>query len=831
MFKKFRKKKENTEVKEKNKLNWKQILLIVFSLYGLTFSVANGLIVEGVVSLENYKLATVFYKLFPFANPTDLPVESVMNPVTSTAIGVLMVSVINIMLPLAVLLLSYKFIVVLVYYTTDSESPEAVQKIISASVLLVVTFTLSPAALIEYDAGEDGNIKITPVQYAMYSFLGEKLLKLEVASEKDFTVAYMIPEIELGHPLAIKDDLRLFLEGYLSNDFIEEEKNINVFKVDESYKARFDLGNGSYIFNMPIDQTKNKKASAYFGVDLEAKELEMAKDYFQTLIDTAVIAKRFTEQVEVGTQGDTISNTTIVNYFNNEVYYDKDYREYCSTIETPATNRMNIATYNNYLEILTACKSEEFLAKHYNNKKYDYKTAYSETNPYLRTGFVMIFGQNEVMHRLTAEEIAIEVGKICKEGFFSCSEAVSFAIGRHETSKIKIGFLTRPARALNDLFKNTFKGYSIAAIETRTFTKDDIINEVSNLGEEIYGAMGAIDAGDGLSGTLAFSMNMPGIPNSYNTIINEAGSGYFDFVNVIPKDVDDVVKMSTGITIANTLQRFNTCLDNPEVVTDNFRCRSATLELLDISKSIWSTGLKIKMYNALSRPFSTKKEGGISQEKTKDPIVETIKSKLARYALIGGLFYQSSSDATFKGNPYSLGYTSEALVATSLISKSLQGSLPAIIDSTASKMMFFGMTLFTVVFMPIIFFVYRFLEKLFEIIIEIIIMPLTSVIYAYKQGEVGVMNIFKEFIVDIGILVVYAIVPYVILAFYDMKISFFIREILGQMDETFTSFQSIILNSALLLLYIFIFGWMLIASHSKMSEMIKEKLERDIKNM
>jgi hypothetical protein len=93
------------------------------------------------------------------------------------------------------------------------------------------------------------------------------------------------------------------------------------------------------------------------------------------------------------------------------------------------------------------------------------------------------------------------------------------------------------------------------------------------------------------------------------------------------------------------------------------------------------------------------------------------------------------------------------------------------------------------------------------------------------------MNIFKEFIVDIGILVVYAIVPYVILAFYDMKISFFIREILGQMDETFTSFQSIILNSALLLLYIFIFGWMLIASHSKMSEMIKEKLERDIKNM
>ena len=116
---------------------------------------------------------------------------------------------------------------------------------------------------------------------------------------------------------------------------------------------------------------------------------------------------------------------------------------------------------------------------------------------------------------------------------------------------------------------------------------------MSDLGEDIQGAVGIIEEGS-LSGTLAFSVNMIGIPNSYNTIVNEAASGYFDFVNLIPKDIDEVVKMSTGLTISNTLQRFNTCLDNPEVVTDNFRCRSSTLELLDISKSIWSTGLKIK---------------------------------------------------------------------------------------------------------------------------------------------------------------------------------------------------------------------------------------------
>lgn len=823
--------KKNTENKEKKKINWKKVFFVLFVAYGITFSVANGIAVENPELLKNYKLTGVFYNLFPFANPTDYDFESSMNPVTATSIGVLMVSIINIMLPLAVLLLSYKMLEVLILYVTDSESPEAVQKIISVSTLLLVTFSLSPAALIEYKVGEDGSVKITPVQYVMYSFLGEKLLKLEMASEKDFTVNYMIPEIKLGHPLAIKEDIRLFVDGYLTNDFVEEQVNLPVFEVNDTYRARFSMGNGSFIYEMPIDRTRNQKAKEYFSIDLESKERAMAQDYLNTMLQAAIIAKEFTQKIEIGGQGDTINSSTITNLFGTKKYYDQDYKNYCGTIETPLTNRMDLKTYNNYLEILTACKSDEFMTKHYTNEFYTYSQVFSTTNPYLRTGSVMLFGQDEMNQRLSSEEIDLQIPKICSadSGFFSCSEAISFAAKRHETTKIKIGFLTRPARALNDLFSNTFNSGTVASAEQRIFEKAYITNAEADFGNSV---LDYITGTESEPLTPAFTITGKAIGESYKAYVFGAELSSFDLSNVkVPTTVDELTQVAVGTTIGTGMQRFLTCLKNPEVVTDNFRCRSATLELLDIAKELWITGLKIKIYDSLSKPIFTSKATGVSSSNTTPPVIETFTSKLIRYPALASLSYGFNNGAIFKENPYSLGYTAEALAATRAMTRSMGGALPDVILNAATKMMMIGAALFTVVFAPIIFFVYRFIEKLFEIIVEIIIMPLSMVVFAYKQGEIGAMTLFKEFVVDIGILVVYAIVPYVVLAFYDMKISFFIREILFQVDKTFESLNAMIMNSALLLLYIFIFSWMLMASHKKMSEMIKDKLEKDIKNI
>lgn len=822
--------KKNTEKKEKKKINWKKLFFVIFIAYGVTFSVANGIAVENPELLKNYKLTGLFYNLFPFANPTDYDFQSSMNPVTATAIGVVMVSVIHIMLPLAILLLSYKLLEMLILYVTDSESPEAVQKTISVSTLLLVTFSLSPAALIEYKVGEDGNIKITPVQYVMYSFLGEKLLRLEMASEKDFTVNYMIPEIKLGHPLAIKEDVRLFVDGYLTNDFIEESFELPVILVGDSYKARFKMGNGNYIYEMPIDRTRNLKAKEYFGVDLESKEKAMAEDYLNTMLETAIIAKEFTEQVEIGTQGDTINSSSITDLFGTNKYYDQEYTTYCANIATPLTKRIDLKTYNNYLEILTACKSHEFVKRHYVNSYYNYDKVFSESDSYLRPGNVMIFGHEEINQRMSSEEMKDAVNKMCSNdsGFFSCSEAISFAANRVETASIKIGFLTRPARALNDMITNAFSSETVASAENRIFEKGLITNEEAELGNEILEFI----TGEEDSSAVAFTVSGKAIQGNYKAYVLGAELSGFDLSSIeIPTSIDEVTQIAIGTTMGTGLQRFKTCLDNPEVVTKDFRCRSATLELLDISKELWITGLKIKIYDSLSKPIFVEKAKGISTDSRPSPIVETLKSKLIRYPMLASAFYGFNGGAIFKENPYSLGYTAEALAATRTMTRSMGGSLPSLISETASKMMWIGGALFGVIFLPILFFVYRFIEKLFEIIVEIIIMPLSMVVFAYKQGEVGAMTLFKEFIVDIGILVVYAIVPYVVLAFYDMKISFFIREILGQMDETFVSLESIILNSALLLLYVFIFGWMLVVSHKKMSEMIKDKLERDIKNI
>ena len=305
----------------------------------------------------------------------------------------------------------------------------------------LVIGTLSNASLITYETSEGNKVKISATQFFSLNLMGETLVFLENKAENIKKETFLMPEVELFTPLSVKNNYFDFTKAYLSNDFSNEEVSFNLFKEDSVYVVDVDLGGENIIIRFNSQMSLNERVKKELEVDLGKKEVELIEYYVNTMIETAVIAKEFTKKIKIGKSGQATNRYDYAMKSKPKLAYDLEYNQYCKDIETPVMAELDKASYHSYLQVLSACKSDNFMNKAYSNNFYEYKKEVSDDYT-MRKNYTTLFGFENVDTRLDLEDLKEKTKEICSGSYIPCQQASLYALSKIEKEQIKMGLLT-----------------------------------------------------------------------------------------------------------------------------------------------------------------------------------------------------------------------------------------------------------------------------------------------------------------------------------------------------------------------------------------------------
>lgn len=841
--------KKNKINKEQHKVNWVKSMLLFFAVFsGFIFS----LHAADVVDISSYPTLNAFYGLFPSIAPLGVEIDSYISPEASgfilltAAIAVYITNTV-----LAVLIPYYGVYTIITYKTDEEPEPMIVSRLI---VLLILASTFNMFTVdIKHKDGQVSELSV--IQYMMLEAIGTFVHSAEELAMIDLDETHLIPSTSTVPPLFFKEDFSTFSKSYIKTVFDEGVPGkIELYKSDDKYKTQFSLGGEMHQIKFMVNNAMNQKSDT---IDLKSLEESFVNDYFQTAIDHAVKVEKVVSQSEVTKRNHGNTDWNYSTSLNNFDLFTGYYYEHCDGIyEMTPPPTISAEWRATYIEIASMCASRNFVAKHYSNGHYDYISLY-EGEPLLKRGNTMLFGDTPSNYKMKYDTLESQTMSQCESGYLACVESAEFYFKIKSEKTMKFGILHNIFKMINNLFFEMFEE-SLILLDSKVFDSYPSSSRAPSSIKTNGGDFALFRTFDVPSHSTHY---VDIVPDS--TIINADGytydteaeyslemNDYISNISINDKVSQEEASLSfLGFSPLKPFERAAACLEKPEEISNGFRCNKINQELMKAGVGSFKSGFAIWTYSLLDNMFGMKIDnrsggdfsgGGLLGKGT----VSKAKGVIGAGAVVGiasggdqllvtllGQYYdvekvEEFTDffgvSTIKENPYYMGDSLYVVVATQTISKALGSSAASNFwDGVGKFLLFLGFALIYLVVKFIYVVVKMIFSKLFEIIVETMMISMLLVMKVNSDGFVGVQHKYREFVADVGAFCVYIVIASSFVYFLDAILIIFSKEIIyyfRQITESVESFITGVLGFTIHMLVI-VFVMM------KLQDMLQSHLE------
>lgn len=728
------------------------IRAVLYSILGLilmSFNITHALVINGIIDIENYLVLKTFYELFPVAQPLNVDdYESIASPIASDAATLAITLTHYITSTLITLFVLFFSLELLLNYALDKRKKS--ETLITTAMLITLGLSYFTFGIdVKTKTGKEARVSF--IHYLSLNIIGEYLFKLEEAGSLDYKKIYLIPQIEFGKELSQTNIFREFSDAYLSTDFEQDEFAINISKDKNLYSIDIDMGRNNLKYNfLSNTHLVNNKID----VNYEKIEVEFVEKYFNALV-------AHSEKIKQKTKAFKFKNETgSYSAFDETKNYENKYTNYCSTIYDDEPVYIDTLTYNKFLDVAAMCASVEFVKSQYDNKFYKY-----DEFDRLKAGTNMIFGDSFSNERLTLSEMESQTHSICSDGFFACSEALTYAQSLRTLNDYDLGILTTPVREFYDLL-SVLSDKSDDFITSLSFDKSLILNNGFK-DNQVNGI--AKVGGKGISGNYSDYILTP--------------EDRIDIQSFESPNTDEVLNIIVGRDVKEPLRRIEVCLGSGGIIKNGIRCEEATKEVRKLGLSMIKMGIELKLFTGIaslknsqgSDLTSIGKEAGMS--KAKEITVKSV-------GIGAGLFL---ADHNFKSTPYHSTELVGALLVSNLVLKGLVGVDANPISNIANWLITTGIGLLIFVYVLLWTLLIVTFRKLLEIIVEVIYILPILLVAIVNDGVKGCYYVFRELILDLIIFTYYCMIFAVFYYLRDTTISTQANSLISNMQSITTT--------------------------------------------
>ncbi|WP_411062396.1 hypothetical protein AAFX13_00390 [Vibrio parahaemolyticus] len=563
---------------------------------------------------------------------------------------------------------------------------------------------------------------------------------------------YTLPSIKVVSPenfyLEFYNFTNTYLLGNESTDESITEKidTLSIEYLNNEYRVEFAMGGLTNKITLLSVTALNDEANR-FDIDLEAKEKEFVKSYFEAMIKHSEKVGHKLANIEFTqykNEKQTADFQNIINSSGKSYAFEGELLSYCPSIYDYDLKGSNKYVVHRFLQVAASCAAIDFFKTQYQSDFFDINEVYSNTST-LKDRHVILTDTNtynniETANKYTFKELVDLTKRQCKNSYLICAELVQKISNINPEYRERLGAMNGLLDVVREPLDRTIDS-AAALLESRKFETSKIAN--------IY-FIDFVNENDSFA-NLEISLNLK---QNKNMIFDNFGLLEFEHL-FVPSLKETFLKMF-GNDLTIPYERLATCLYYPNQIKNGFLCERITNEVINIASSTLQSAVALKV--------GTVAMGAIPKSNGMGGVVLGGVNKLASKAgapanVATAIIVPLMFDSAVKENQYSTQGTVQSLLLGSYIVSFMKVDLSSALSGLATFLYTKSLATFTLVYGIIIAVWLYIFSRMFEVVIDISLFWLKAFSETVELQEYGITALVSELFIEIiyiAMLVVFA---------------------------------------------------------------------------
>ncbi|ATI48524.1 hypothetical protein CO725_24190 [Vibrio parahaemolyticus] len=563
---------------------------------------------------------------------------------------------------------------------------------------------------------------------------------------------YTLPSIKVVSPENFYLEFYNFTNTYLlgnestEEDVTEKIDTISIEYLNNEYRVEFAMGGLTNKITLLSVTALNDEANR-FDIDLESKEKEFVKSYFEAMIQHSEKVGHKLANIEFTqykNEKQTADFQNIINSSGKSYAFEGELLSYCPTIYEYDLKGSNKYVVHRFLQVASSCAAIEFFKTQYQSQFFDINEVYSNTST-LKDRHVLLVPTNtyngvETANKYTFTELVDLTKRQCEDSYLICAELVQKISNINPEYRERLGALNGLLDVVREPLDRTIDS-AAALLESRKFETSKIAN--------VY-FIDFVNENDSYA-DLEISLNLK---QNKNMIFDNFGLLEFEHL-FVPSLKETFLKMF-GNDLTIPYERLATCLYYPNQVKNGFLCERITNEVINIASSTLQSAVALKV--------GTVAMGAIPKSNGMGGVVLGGVNKLASKAgapanVATAIIVPLMFDSAVKENQFSTQGTIQSLLLGSYIVSFMKVDLSSALSGLATFLYTKSLATFTLVYGIIIAVWLYIFSRMFEVVIDISLFWLKAFSETVELQEYGITALVSELFIEIiyiAMLVVFA---------------------------------------------------------------------------
>ncbi|MDW1975696.1 hypothetical protein [Vibrio sp. Vb1980] len=553
---------------------------------------------------------------------------------------------------------------------------------------------------------------------------------------------YTLPSIKVVSPENFYLEFYNFTNTYLlgnestEEDVTEKIDTISIEYLNNEYRVEFAMGGLTNKITLLSVTALNDEANR-FVIDLESKEKEFVKSYFEAMIQHSEKVGHKLANIEFTqykNEKQTADFQNIINSSGKSYAFEGELLSYCPTIYEYDLKGSNKYVVHRFLQVASSCAAIEFFKTQYQSQFFDINEVYSNTST-LKDRHVLLVPTNtyngvETANKYTFTELVDLTKRQCENSYLICAELVQKISNINPEYRERLGALNGLLDVVREPLDRTIDS-AAALLESRKFETSKIAN--------VY-FIDFVNENDSYA-DLEISLNLK---QNKNVIFDNFGLLEFEHL-FVPSLKETFLKMF-GNDLTIPYERLATCLYYPNQIKNGFLCETITNEAINLAVS--------NLQSAVALKVGTVAMGAIPKSNGMGGVVLGGVNKLAAKAgapanVATAIIVPLMFDSAVKENQYSTQGTIQSLLLGSYIASFMKVNLSSALDFISTFLFSKSLATFTLIYGIIIAVWLYIFSRMFELIIDISLFWLKAFSETVELQEYGITALVSELFIEI----------------------------------------------------------------------------------
>lgn len=563
---------------------------------------------------------------------------------------------------------------------------------------------------------------------------------------------YTLPSIKVVSPENFYLEFYNFTNTYLlgnestEEDVTEKIDTISIEYLNNEYRVEFAMGGLTNKITLLSVTALNDEANR-FKIDLETKEKEFVKSYFEAMIKhSEKVGQKLAniEFTQYKNEKQTADFQNIINSSGKSYAFEGEVLNYCPTIYEYDLKGSNKYVVHRFLQVTASCAAFDFIKSQYQSQYFDINAVYNNTSRLKDRHIILtetnVYDEIERANKYTFKELVAFAKKECKNSYLICAEFVQIISNINPEYRERLGAMNGVSDVVREPLNRTIDS-AAALLESRKFETSKIAN--------MY-FIDFVNENDSFA-DLNISLNLK---QNKNMIFNNFGLLEFEHL-FIPSLKETFLKMF-GNDLTIPYERLATCLYYPNQIKNGFLCETITNEAINLAVSNLQSAVALKVGTvAMSAIPKSNGMGGVVLGGVNKLAAKAGAPANVATAIIVPLMF----DSAVKENQFSTQGTIQSLLLGSYIVSFMKVDLSSALSGLATFLYTKSLATFTLVYGIIIAVWLYIFSRMFEVVIDISLFWLKAFSETVELQEYGITALVSELFIEIiyiAMLVVFA---------------------------------------------------------------------------